>query len=110
MSSRESRHRMKRSLEILNPALRHPLALLSWMLAAACYSYVPVSTAAPPSGSAVRVKLNGAGTSAVAPRFGPSVVAVDGTLSSIGSDGTLAMSATALQLGIGARQDLLVDD
>jgi hypothetical protein len=100
----------KRSLEIVNPALRHPLAVLSWMLAAACYTYIPVSITAPPSGSAVRVKLNGTGTSAVAPRFGPGVMAVDGTLSSIAADGALAMSATALQPAIGARQDLLVDD
>jgi hypothetical protein len=84
--------------------------MTGWMLAAACYSYVPASSAPLPPGSVVRATLNSQGTSAVTSRLGPNVVAVDGRLLSMTADGALVMTATAMQLGRGTNQDLLAED
>jgi hypothetical protein len=84
--------------------------MLGWMLAAGCYTYVPVAAGPVPDGSPIRAKLNAQGTSAVASRLGPSVTAIDGKLSSRRADDALVITATALSFANGAHQELLADD
>jgi hypothetical protein len=74
------------------------------VLDTACFTYVPVSTGAPPTGAAVRVELNSAGTTELTRYLGPGVTAVDGTLSSVANDGAVVVAATSLRVADGSSQ------
>jgi len=75
------------------------------VLDTACFTYVPVSTSAPPpSGAVVRVQLNSTGTTELTRYLGPGVIAVDGTLSSVTNDGAVVVAATSLQVANGSSQ------
>jgi hypothetical protein len=71
---------------------------------AACFSYVPMTAGTAPVGADVRVSLNTAGTTELARFLGPHVIAVDGAVSSISSNGAMLIPPQWVQLDGGSRQ------
>jgi hypothetical protein len=65
----------------------------------ACYSFVPVATAvAPKAGDQVRVRLNADGQAGMASVLGPAVEYAEGTLVSIGNDGSIVVGVGSIRL------------
>jgi hypothetical protein len=91
----------------VNTTLRKLLALsgaAGLALDTACFTYGPAMTSPPPPGAEVRVQLNSEGTTELARYLGPRVIAVDGKLSSVSSDGAMMIAAVWVQMADGARQ------
>ena len=70
----------------------------------ACYSFGPPPAGGPPAGADARVQLSSEGTTELARDLGPRVGAVDGKIASVGSDGSLVLAVTWVQLVDGVRQ------
>ncbi len=70
----------------------------------ACYTYVPLTTAAPVRSMDVRVQLTSEGTTELARYLGPRVAAVDGHISAVGADDAMVLGVSWVQLLSGPRQ------
>jgi hypothetical protein len=77
-------------------------ALAAWLLASACYGYVP--TPQPRPDAPVRVELTDAGTVEMAGAVGPGMELVDGRLLSAGAD-SLVLAVTMTTSRRGAETD-----
>ena len=70
-----------------------PIALLTF--AAGCYSYVPITSGAPPMGSEFRASLTDEGSTRLSPVLGSQVATVEGRVSSSNDSAyVVAVSAT----------------
>ena len=70
------------------------VAVLSFL--AACYNYLPLTTADPQPGAHVRAQLSDSGTLALARYLGPDVAAIDGRLVSV-TDDEIGISVVAVR-------------
>jgi hypothetical protein len=81
-----------------------PAIAVGMSLIAGCFSYVPVTTGAAPTGTELRVELSSEGTTMLSQTLGARVIAVDGQLASASGDNAMVIAPQWVQTTDGLRE------